>query len=350
MQDVNTTSGEAPEPLRRQDVATWRPWRKGPGDLILVCAGGSIARFAYMAYLNWPLRRGRRYLPWVLGHIPGLSRQVRKAKFRSRFGGTVELDMTSPQFHYLAGLFPSEPHELSLMIRLIRPGDTFIDVGTNIGLYLAHLAQLLGQNGFYMAIEPDPENFAFLKRAYGHSRNVEMLDIAVSDRTGTAHLSRKNSLEGTLEALPGITDTVEVRTRRLDELIAARAGNNQIVLKIDVEGHEPAVIRGLTGLAERGILPIMQIEYLPTNAGAHRKKIDQALHEVFGSKLSYYGIANNANLLFPLEIGHPVDDDVLNILAIPPQMIERIEGIFSLPVDASEANTRISLERGGADA
>lgn len=328
MQDVNALSlGHTPRPLRRQDAASWHPWRKGPDDLILTCTGGPIPRLAYAAYLNWPLPRGRRHLLWAAGHVPGLSRQIRGAPFRSRFGGSVRLDMTTPQFHYLAGLFPSEPHELSLMARLVRRGDTFIDVGTSIGLYLIHLIGLLGPEGFYMAIEPDPENFEFLKQAYTRNPNVDLLEVAVSDKAGVAHLSRKNGLEGTLESLPGVVDTVEVKTLRLDELISA--SDAPLVMKIDVEGHEPAVIHGMSGLAERGTLPMMQIEYLPTNSGELRKEIDRALLDVFGARLTYYGIANNAQLLFPLELGQPVEDDVLNILAVPPEMKGRVDGIFS---------------------
>lgn len=330
MESVGIPPAEhTPSPLRREDIATWHPWRKGPSDIILECAGGPVARLAYATYLHWPLRRGRRYLPWVIGRIPGLSHQVRHALFRSRFGGTARLDMTTRQFHYLTGLFPPEPHELSLMARLVRRGDTFIDVGANVGLYLVHLIGLVGSGGRYLAFEPDPDNFRFLKEAYSDLCSAEILDIAISDKKGVARLTRKNSLEGTLEPIAGVGDTVEVETRTLNEIIVDLHCKGPLVMKIDVEGHEPAVIRGMSGLMNRGLLPIMQIEYLPTNAGEHRRQIDLALHDIFGTKLSYYGITNNEQLLFPMKLGQPVDDDVLNILTVPPEMKGRVDDLFS---------------------
>ena len=55
-----------------------------------------------------------------------------------------------------------EPYETSLVLRLLQPGDVFVDVGANIGYFSVLAASLVGDAGKVFAFEPDPDNFQLL--------------------------------------------------------------------------------------------------------------------------------------------------------------------------------------------
>jgi hypothetical protein len=55
-----------------------------------------------------------------------------------------------------------EPHVSRTLHRLLNPGDTFIDVGANIGIHVARAAQLVGSAGHVIAVEPNTENCRLL--------------------------------------------------------------------------------------------------------------------------------------------------------------------------------------------
>ncbi|MCJ9429973.1 FkbM family methyltransferase [Kordiimonas marina] len=317
-------------PIDKQEARAWVPWRKGPDQMVLRCTGSLLSRLAYGAYLHWPLPRGRRSLLRLLGRLPFISSHITSVPFRSAFGGACALDMTSAEFHYLSGFMPAEPLEVMLMTRLVDKDDVFVDVGANVGLYVIHILGLMTGGKAYYALEPDPDNFSFLRRTCGSPDQLNLIQAGASDHKGSATLTRTNSLEGTLEATETAGQgTVSVDILRIDDLLKDLTADQKIVLKIDVEGHEPSVIRGMSGLVGRGILPIMQIEYLPESAGGKRHLIDAALEETFGDKLAFYAIANDDRLLYPIDLKDEIGPEALNILALPHAETGRIDRIFA---------------------
>lgn len=140
-------------------------------------------------------------------------------------------------------LRPPEP-ELALVAPLADPTRTFLDVGANNGAYLE---PALGRFAALYAVEPDPELADYLKTAF--SGQVTVLPLALSQQSGTMlfylpyHDGRAVKTRGSLEptANPGLeqaTRTIEVAT--LDALDLPPLG----LVKIDVEGHELAVLEG----------------------------------------------------------------------------------------------------------
>jgi FkbM family methyltransferase len=90
------------------------------------------------------------------------------------------------------------------------------------------------------AFEPNPDLFAYLSRA--HIRSVTAYDVALSDTDGSAMLSMPEGIEtgrGTIATAAG-HDIATVQTRRLDSFELTNIG----FIKVDVEGHEEAVLRG----------------------------------------------------------------------------------------------------------
>jgi len=147
-----------------------------------------------------------------------------------------------------AGIARTGIHELGVsetMWRLTGRQDLAIDVGANIGYFTGLLASRAAE---VVAFEPNPqlqgrltENIARWKQA---SRvRVDRRAVSRSDGVSILRLPpdyRANYGIATLEQTEQSTEDYEVETVRLDEIIDRPVG----ILKIDVEGHELAVLEG----------------------------------------------------------------------------------------------------------
>jgi len=132
---------------------------------------------------------------------------------------------------------------LAALAAVTRPGDTFWDAGAHKGYVTLAAARLVGPAGHVVAVEPSEENLRVLRRhvAWNRVPNVTVLPLALSDRHGEAAFGgRGDSLAFRLGHGP---DTVPVRT--LSELVTERSAPAPRVLKLDVEGAEAAVLRGM---------------------------------------------------------------------------------------------------------
>lgn len=131
-----------------------------------------------------------------------------------------------------------------LMAAIDRLGPAlFVDVGAHFGLY-AVLAALRGVPRV-LAVEPDPRSLIRLAdniRLNGVETQVRLLAAAASDRSGRACF-RPEAARSAGRSRLDPAGALMVPTLRLDEVIADDGGT--IVLKIDVEGHEAAVLDGL---------------------------------------------------------------------------------------------------------
>lgn len=130
-------------------------------------------------------------------------------------------------------------------------GDLFVDAGANLGGF-SFMGKRLGAE--VIAIEADPTLAAFLaenEAAFGTTKSV-----ALSDEEGTAtfYISDENIGGNSLVMSKkgwensGYSRECTVRTARLDSLPELHSGKKVKLLKIDVEGHEEAVVKGADGL------------------------------------------------------------------------------------------------------
>ena len=166
---------------------------------------------------------------------------------------------------------------------VLRPGDTAIDVGANIGLYTLLFSKLVGGSGRVHAFEPAPANARRLRvnLLLNEADNVTVEDAAVYSRGGTVTLNLFPEHLGPWHTLgrpelpdpfePGRTlaptASVDVPATTLDDY-AERTGIERVaLLKIDVEGAEPDVLEGAARLlAERRVGTILFEVSLPQSA------------------------------------------------------------------------------------
>lgn len=172
---------------------------------------GSMSRALVFPILAGALR-GYRWAPAAGGKV---------GRF---FAGTYEADQT--------GVFCEH----------VGPGSTVVDLGANVGYYTLLAAHLVGPSGRVLACEPEPLNASFLRRhvSANRLRNVEILEVAVADRTGEVRFTRgKGRGRGHISGDGELT----VPLRRLDDLVR-EADLEPAFLKIDVEGAEDDVLAG----------------------------------------------------------------------------------------------------------
>lgn len=184
----------------------------------------------------------------------------RNARPRSRRGKWHRARMTLDlrDFHqratYLFGRLLDVPVQRAIL-DATRPGDVFVDVGANIGVLTLLGAHAVGGAGAVLAFEPNPEVFERLDAHVrdNHLSNVRLFPLALSDREGVLQLSippTGNTGAATLGKLPArhggrVCAQYDVPVKLGDELLADAPPGSMLV-KIDAEGHEPHVLRGMT--------------------------------------------------------------------------------------------------------
>jgi len=157
--------------------------------------------------------------------------------------------------------FATDEQEYALLTAHIRSGDWVLDVGANVGHYTLRMAELVGPSGRVVALEPVPDTFSLLAanvRLAAHA-NVSLLNVAASDSIGMARMEiprfsdgRTNFYQAHLSVDIG---ALAVLTLPVDALSLPRVS----LVKIDVEGHEFPVLRGMRRLLERDH-PVLIVE------------------------------------------------------------------------------------------
>lgn len=148
---------------------------------------------------------------------------------------------------------PPNPREMFAWRRHLRPGDLFVDVGSNIGIYSLFALDLGAE---VVACEPDARNYArLLENLELNQYEAETHNVAVADRPGTLRLTQ--GLDS-LNHLVFDGSGVEVRAMTLDDIVGERrvAG-----LKIDVEGAERLVLDGASRLLTSQRVGLIQLEW-----------------------------------------------------------------------------------------
>ena len=162
-----------------------------------------------------------------------------------------------------------EQHIADVLLAAVKPGDTCMDVGANIGYFTAIMARLAGKSGKVFSFEPVPETFVVLKRnseiAAAEGASVTAINAAVTERSGPIRIVRReHSTYHQVEPSPGPTGAEMIPGVCLDEELARMGIDGSIsFLKIDVEGHELPVLRGLQRSVRERRIARLVVEVTP---------------------------------------------------------------------------------------
>jgi len=162
---------------------------------------------------------------------------------------------------------PFEPLTSEFLARNAEENDIFLDIGAHIGIHAIRLAQKVSK---VIALEPEPENYSFPYKNIlinNLSNKVIVLPIAASDKDSYAYLCVKSSSGAhTLEDLSNCVKTIKITTLRVDTLFRILNIKNIDIVKIDVEGHENNVVRGMNKLLSYNPPRVLVIETKRSNS------------------------------------------------------------------------------------
>jgi FkbM family methyltransferase len=227
----------------------------------------------------------------------------------------------------VALIYPVEKWMAPLLKRLLplAPG-TFVDVGANIGQTLLWLRSVDEQRP-WIGFEPSPEACKAARRLIEINRfqNTTLIEAGLSDRAGSATLHAGGGTDSSATMrTPGPQQDVQTTVKLLngadlaDKELAQPVG----ILKVDVEGMELEVIRGLRAVIQRD-RPLIIFETLPA-ANAESRDRQQALASELksqGYRLAHVGLDAR---LHEVDAPQAADTSDCNFLAVPAQRFDEV--------------------------
>ena len=252
--------------------------------------------------------------------LPGVHKLLRRAGVwdQSRWTGAPRRETRGRWHRYRMSLDLSDFHQRgaylygrlldhsvqAFMLSVLGRGDDFIDFGANIGILSMTGSRAVGNEGRVLAVEPNPDVYKQLQHHIEQNAisNVRTVCAAASNREGAMTLSvppTGNTGAGTLGRLPSrygdrTAATYEVPLRVSDDLVNEAWGSNNdhrhLFVKIDVEGHETALLRGLCQtIAVRR--PVILSEVNPSMLSTNGSSVEELIELMRGWGYRAFGIA-----------------------------------------------------------
>ncbi len=161
-----------------------------------------------------------------------------------------------------------DPTLTTFIQRNLSPGDAFIDVGAHVGYFTLLASRRVGPSGTVLSVEPNPFAFDQLQGNVGRNdlSNVLVQHTACGDSRGVVklylHTESNSSMASLYTADAAGSTAVEVPCTTLDELCQEQGVNRARLVKIDVEGAELFVLRGMKRIM-REMRPAIVLELHP---------------------------------------------------------------------------------------
>ncbi len=160
---------------------------------------------------------------------------------------------------YCIGKYEREfTHFFLSFLRRLKPGESVIDLGANVGYYSIMAAWHLGhfQGSRVFAFEPNPHAFAYLERNKELNRldNLVAVQQAVGERKGhiTLYIDPDGITFGSLQPyLSHLTQACEVPVTTLDEFLHPYSDVKIALVKMDIEGAELLALQGARKTLEK---------------------------------------------------------------------------------------------------
>ncbi|MCI5223594.1 MAG: FkbM family methyltransferase [Candidatus Electrothrix sp. AR4] len=210
---------------------------------------------------------------------------------------------------------------------------TALDIGANIGNHTVYLSEFFDK---IIAFEPNPTTYSVLKINTNHLSNVVCLDTGVSSKKGSIRFQVNELNMGGSRIVSGNhadedhLSQININVLPIDDINELKSETIEFI-KIDVEGHEIEVIRGMTDTLCRN-KPIIAFE-------------QEAAEIIDGSSMSINELKNiGYNYFYSIDSRRSkVNHNIHRLLRVPLQLIEII--FFGDGKDIAEFNQVSSFER-----
>ncbi len=155
--------------------------------------------------------------------------------------------------------------------KMLKPGMNVLECGANLGYYALMEASIVGNKGKIYAIEPIPENFKILKKNIklnNYGNIIKAYNLAMSDKEGNSEIAvTKNSNFATMLLEKNIMSKwmskklkqqtkkiIKIKTMRMDNFLENKRDVD--LIRMDIEGYEIKVIKGLINTIKKSRKPI----------------------------------------------------------------------------------------------
>ena len=235
-------------------------------------------------------------------------------------GETIYLDLSQKMCHgyFYNGRVEHEEFTDIFLEKSLDTGDTFVDVGANVGYFSILAGNIVGGEGQVHSFEPYPKAYSILKMNTEYRDNIKIYDIALSNVKGKSEFSIMD--EGDRSSIgtnKNARKVVNIKKNKLDNVL--NKGVPKVdVIKIDVEGHELEVMEGAREVI-RAYKPIIYFEYtyIYRNNKYNFEEFENFLEEKKYS-LKWVEMDNPSEGIIGSE-------DATYIIAIPESRIEKID-------------------------
>jgi FkbM family methyltransferase len=196
-----------------------------------------------------------RAAAWAAARRAGLHDRPHAFTARTRDGSRIAGDQARimPRCLYWFGLW--EPLVTAWLREVLRPGDTFVDVGANVGVFSLLASRAVGPDGRVVAVEPSAGTRAQLEAnlARNRTRNVRVVASAAGAQVGDIPFYRApwNDAESSTVGRPELELEATVGVAPLLDLLTSEELERLRAIKIDVEGGEAEVLEGIRSQAGR---------------------------------------------------------------------------------------------------
>ncbi len=149
-----------------------------------------------------------------------------------------------------------------------KEGWIVLDVGAFLGFWLLKAARLVGEEGFVVGVEPNPDAYsiALLNVLANGLNNVRLLNYALGTESGIAKLyitrypGNASLLRSYAEYMGGVEREVTVRTITLEKLLNSLELGSVDLMKLDVEGYELEILRANEALLKENRIKRLVLE------------------------------------------------------------------------------------------
>ncbi len=220
-------------------------------------------------------------------------------------GVRMELDQGNI-LHRLIWYGLYEENVLNHLRRTLRPGDTVIDPGANIGYFAAECLGLVGRSGQVISLEPSNTAFGILRKSNpSPPANWIIEQAAITDHTGemtfydTPRVITRGfaCLEGVFEPKDRVPH--QVRVFSLDDYCSSHGISCIAFLKLDIEGSEIKALHGAASLLNEGAIDKILVE---TSLEEHLRPNAEAIDGLLRSVGYRSHRAKRDGMLVPIDV------------------------------------------------
>jgi FkbM family methyltransferase len=224
-----------------------------------------------------------------------------------------------------------EAPETDLVTRILRPGDICIDAGCHVGYYSCLFAKLVGEKGRVYSFDANPQACNSTRRNLGLNGLyfAEVIQTALADIEGMTsfHISTDDQTGlSSLGPIPICKETISVLCLRLEAFLDERRVDSVRLLKLDVEGAEEIVLRGLGRFLAAHVIDYILVECFDERL----QLLETSAEKVAGILKSAgytpweYGIENPAGWSQATEVRSRGD---CNYLFLSPAITEKVPSV-----------------------